>query len=344
MLKKRDVKTLLRVGNKIAAARLRKRMRLITVEFALTYRCNLQCGYCAQVHAEEFRHIKAHDLSFDQVRQVMDNLDFLGVERVNISGGEPLLREDIDDIITIAAKKKFFLTLVTNGMFVYKHLKALKLVDLLSISLDGTEQTNDYFRGKGSFGLTFKGIHAAHEENIPFVLSAVVTAKFTREDINFLLELCEQLNVQCAIVPMISFGICADQIKEVKQFKNVVANAYVIKDMFSYLRVHRLRRFLIGGDYWCKAVIDYYSNNNKKQKRCMAGCLFFNIKANGTVTACSLSADSLFAAKAYEHDFLDSCSGKIPSFNCLRCLCFSYYVLNCMADGELRTLWTMFRS
>ncbi len=121
-----------------------KRPVLRGVEFAVTYRCQSHCTHCLRVSLID---PDRTELSPNEVAVVVDDLLWLGALNINLTGGEPLLREDILDVIAAARPDKCFLTLATNGIELTP-AKATQLrnagVRMLSISIDDPlEQEHD---------------------------------------------------------------------------------------------------------------------------------------------------------------------------------------------------------
>jgi radical SAM protein with 4Fe4S-binding SPASM domain len=122
--------------------------------------CNLNCYYCAAdalYKKEEDPELDSHEWI-----AVIKRLKSIQVFDLGLSGGEIFSRDDIFDILDIAAKCKFpKITISTNGTFIdssaAKQLKRLNLNNI-AVSLDGDEGTHDRIRGAGSFAKTINGI------------------------------------------------------------------------------------------------------------------------------------------------------------------------------------------
>lgn len=88
----------------------------------LTYRCNESCVHCFNPGAshgdDEKSNRKTDELSFEEIKRVLDELASLGVFRLLLTGGEILVRRDIYQILEYAFKKRFAVTLYTNGVLV----------------------------------------------------------------------------------------------------------------------------------------------------------------------------------------------------------------------------------
>ena len=81
------------------------------VSVNLTLRCNLTCTMCTTCY-------DAPELSYDEVCRLIDETAEWGVEVFNPLGGEPFMRGDIEDILSYAVSKGFFVSLTTNGTLI----------------------------------------------------------------------------------------------------------------------------------------------------------------------------------------------------------------------------------
>ncbi len=88
---------------------------LFNFSFEATPRCNLNCGFCYNV----WKHDSAYpqgELSLDQIRRLFDKTLFgLPTETIHLTGGEPLLRDDLEEIVEYFTKKNMFVAISTNG-------------------------------------------------------------------------------------------------------------------------------------------------------------------------------------------------------------------------------------
>ena len=93
---------------------------------SVTDRCDLRCVYCMK---EKMNFLPKSDvLSLEEIERLCDNFIDLGVEKIRLTGGEPLVRKDIIHVIKNLNKKKFStnlkeITLTTNGTLLKKYAK-----------------------------------------------------------------------------------------------------------------------------------------------------------------------------------------------------------------------------
>src|SRR6187402_3596592 len=112
---------------------------LSNLQISVTDRCNLRCAYC--MPEQDYVWLsREHLLSFEEISVLVDAFAGLGVDKVRLTGGEPLLRRDLAALVSqIAAKpaiRDFALT--TNGLLLGEQARALKQAGLhrITVSLD----------------------------------------------------------------------------------------------------------------------------------------------------------------------------------------------------------------
>lgn len=162
-----------------------KKLSCKQITWFVTNKCNLSCIHCG-VSANER---KFSEVSLTDFQKIIPQLKNIGVEYITLSGGEPLLRKDILDIINMLKDNSFKVGIVTNGTFIDK-LKVLpkkNIPDAISISIDGLEKNHSFIRkSKSNFNQTIQGIKTAKELGVKIV--SVPTCVYP-ENINELEEL-----------------------------------------------------------------------------------------------------------------------------------------------------------
>src|SRR6476660_6371592 len=111
---------------------------LKSLRLSVTDRCNLRCAYC--MPEEEYSWLpNAEILSFEEVSALVDRFIALGVTKVRLTGGEPLVRRELGVLVKLlAAKPLTDLALTTNGVLLAEQAQMLKDAGLhrVTVSLD----------------------------------------------------------------------------------------------------------------------------------------------------------------------------------------------------------------
>lgn len=152
------------------------------VVWNVTRRCNLKCVHCyAQADDRDF----PDELSTEEGKKLIDDLAEFGSPVLLFSGGEPLVRKDLPELAEYAVSKGMRAVISTNGTRINsKMAKKLKEIGLsyVGISIDGTEETNDEFRGvKGAFKKAMEGVHNCMEAGIKVGLRFTINKSNFRE-------------------------------------------------------------------------------------------------------------------------------------------------------------------
>jgi Fe-coproporphyrin III synthase len=155
-------------------------------------RCNLRCVHCySQSRDMEY----PDELSHEEGERLIADLADYGAPVMLFSGGEPLMRPDIFDLIRFATARKMRAVVSTNGTLITQETAArLKEAGLsyVGISLDGLEPTNDRFRGmKGAFRLALAGVQNCLRAGVKVGLRFTMTRENYR-DVGGILDLIEQ--------------------------------------------------------------------------------------------------------------------------------------------------------
>jgi len=145
--------------------------------------CNLACDYCCVRSSPQ---TERRALGVDRVRQLAAEAVDAGVSELILTGGEPFLLPDIDEVVA-ACTSQLPTTLLTNGMLFKGHrLERLRRMDrerlTLQISLDSaTPEIHDGHRGKRSWERAVDGIRIAHEEGFRVKVAATLPAEQMHE-------------------------------------------------------------------------------------------------------------------------------------------------------------------
>lgn len=139
-------------------------------------RCNLKCAHCySDSRNVEYR----GEMSRDEGMALIDDLATFGVPAILFSGGEPLLRQDIVDLMEHAVAKGIRVILSSNGTMITPDMaRRLSEVGLsyVGVSVDGLEETHDYLRGiPGAFQRSLQGIRNCRDAGIKVGLRLTLT-------------------------------------------------------------------------------------------------------------------------------------------------------------------------
>jgi MoaA/NifB/PqqE/SkfB family radical SAM enzyme len=161
------------------------------IQFQYNYRCNFKCDHCS---IKGFQGKKnARSFTIADVKELSRQADELGLANIVITGGEPLVFPDFDELVAAIDPQKFYITSDSNGWLLddkkAKHLKAIG-VDKIQLSLDSlnAKEHDDFRHAPGSFDRCMRAIDACLNAGLSIILSTVVTKQriHTQEFIDYL--------------------------------------------------------------------------------------------------------------------------------------------------------------
>jgi cyclic pyranopterin phosphate synthase len=149
---------------------------------SITDRCNFRCVYCMpkEVYGRDYAFLPRRDLlTFEEIARLAHVFAGLGVEKIRLTGGEPLIRRDVERLVEmLAGIPGLDLTLTTNGAVLAQKAQALKDSGLrrITVSLDSLD--DDVFRAMNDVDFPVRtvldGIEAASDAGLPVKVNVVV--------------------------------------------------------------------------------------------------------------------------------------------------------------------------
>ena len=185
------------------------------LRISITDECNLRCIYCMPEGQETCLAAQNKQMSADEIVEITQEAVKLGISKIRITGGEPLVRPDVVDIChrisSIPGVKELAIT--TNGMLLAEMAFALKEagVSRLNISLD-TLQTDKYTKitRRGRYEDVIEGIEQAIKAGLtPIKINTVLIGGFNDDEIADFAELTRNGQVEVRFIELMPIGACA---------------------------------------------------------------------------------------------------------------------------------------
>ena len=159
----------------------------------LTYRCPLHCLFCSNP-VDYARH--QDELDTPTWKRILGEARALGAVQLGFSGGEPLLREDLEELVAHARGLGFYTNLITSGVGLTEgRAKALKAAGLDHIQLsfqDSTRELNDFISSTRTFELKSKVAAIIKAQGYPMVLNCVMH-RFNLPHVGRIIEMAERM-------------------------------------------------------------------------------------------------------------------------------------------------------
>ncbi|MFN2455820.1 MAG: GTP 3',8-cyclase MoaA [Pyrinomonadaceae bacterium] len=173
---------------------------------SLTDRCNFRCFYCLP-HGEPPIAPKEQMLSYEEIEYVCEIFVSLGIEKIRLTGGEPMMRRDIETIISKLARLKpalHDLALTTNGYFLPGRAQALKDagLDRITISIDSLKpETFKSMTGVDVLPRVLEGIEAAKEAGLaPVKINSVIVRGHNEREVADFAQFAREHDVQMRFI------------------------------------------------------------------------------------------------------------------------------------------------
>ena len=222
------------------------------LRISLTERCNLRCVYCMPEEGIQLRP-KSHFMKTDEVLGLAKIFVDLGVKKIRLTGGEPLVRNDAKEIIEGLSKLNVSLAISTNGILVDKFIDTFKATGLksINISLDSlkAEKFNSITR-RNDFDKIKSNIDLLLNENFHLKLNAVVMKGTNDDELIDFIEFTKDKNVHFRFIEFMPFNgnkwdwskglsykeildkvraVYGDNLSKLQDHKNDTAKAFQIK-------------------------------------------------------------------------------------------------------------------
>lgn len=186
------------------------------LRLSVTQKCNLKCIYCrpsGNVGEEN----PCSGLTSDEIERIVTSMAKLGIKKVRVTGGEPLIRADVCDIISkISGISQIEdISMSTNGIHLDEMAERLKLAGLkrINISLDSLlKERFEFITGGGQLENTLKGIEKAVSVGLnPVKINTVLIKGVNDDEVDEFFHLAKELPVEVRFIELMPVGSFGEQ-------------------------------------------------------------------------------------------------------------------------------------
>lgn len=271
------------IGSKILQARLSNRARPFFVQYSLINACDGDCVYCNCPNREN------PQLTTEEHLRIFDEFARLGTVRVKFLGGEPLLRDDLGELIEGVKSRGMRCAMTTNGYLIPKRFDWVRNLDEIIISIDGDERAHDALRGAGTWRKVMQGIEMCAAEGLDFFLTTVLT-RSNLDQVDWMLALARRLGVMANFQmvqhnPEMYGPEASRMVPEREETQGVLRKIIRAKQEGApvLFTERSYRRTLEWADYHRERV-----ERPGERSPCTAGRYFVEVEPNGDVYPCVL--------------------------------------------------------
>ncbi len=257
-----------------------KKRNLVKVGHRITHKCNYKCSYCS-LWGDNIK-----ELNTEQVLNLVDQVADMGCLIYAISGGEPLLRKDLPEILKRIKKRGMMAKVATNGSLVTKRIDEIRdYVDMMSFSFDtmNADVPEDVGTIKVLNDTVIEGIKAAVEQ-VPAVSLNVVLTRLSIMEIDHIVEYGSSLGIKTfTFFPMIThFNYRSpDELEKsydelyggIENYKNVVLKIRKLRDQGNSITMSNM-------------MLDSMYTFRIPKMKCISGYLSCGISPDGRLGTC----------------------------------------------------------
>ena len=177
------------------------------LRISITEHCNLRCTYCMPAEGIALTP-RAHLMTADEIVTIAQTFVNLGVTKIRLTGGEPLVRKDAKDIIQRLGKLGIELTLTTNGILVHDFIDTFKEAGIttLNVSIDSLKKDKfNQITRRNYFDKLIENLDLLEENNFNVKLNVVVIKGFDHNAIIDFIEFTKDRNIQIRFIEFMPF-------------------------------------------------------------------------------------------------------------------------------------------
>ncbi len=280
-----------------------------SASFVVSNQCNIHCSYC------NFPAMTKAQLSLAQIEVLFEKLKKMGVKRLGLLGGEPLLRKDILAIIGIAKSKGFFISLNTNLLLYDKYKDSLQDVDYFFTSIDGTPEKHIANRGPQKFERILAAIRDIRDRK-KIVTAICVATDTDLASAQYLIQLAKENDFLVHFQPE-----CYDT-EIVQRSAPIKVESQSIKTFWQFLLeekragapISSSANYLEYISEWQDYTISSYYD---PKDRCAAGRGFLFVDTEGVAYPCAFTKGKMKGINLLEKDWEVEFDKKTPCTKCI---------------------------
>ena len=261
----------------------------------VTYRCNLKCRLC-----DIWKLPCRDEMSFDEICNVIDQAADMGTMLVSISGGEPLLRDEIYDIISHVVGRGMSCHIDTNGVLIDREMaERLNAAGLCCayVSLDGHKaDIHNYLRGSdGAFDATIEGIAnlRKYAKNISVGVNTVIN-RLNCENLVDIALLAKNNDVD--VIKYIPANVLFPYNQKSNQDSELILrteDSRRLKKSIENIKIFMKKNGMYTTSHeYLDGTVDY-AVKMKTAVKCLSGYLWLNVDPYGDVRACTPLAEPI---------------------------------------------------
>lgn len=178
------------------------------LRISLLEKCNLRCTYCMPADGIALSP-KASLMTAEEIFALAQTFVENGVDKIRLTGGEPLLRKDFPEIISKLATLKTSLSITTNGILIDRHIEALKQANIKKINLSLDTLVSSKFHTitlRNQFEKVIDNLHLLLNNNFQVKVNVVLMKGFNENEITDFVQLTQFLPISVRFIEFMPFA------------------------------------------------------------------------------------------------------------------------------------------
>lgn len=280
-----------------------------SASYVVSNQCNIHCHYC------NFPSMTKAQLSINEIDILFSKLEKMGVKRLGLLGGEPLIRKDIGEIIQIAKNKGFFVSMNSNLLLYQKRKELVGKVDFWFTSIDGPPEIHIANRGKQNFEQIIDAIRDIRQQGKKVIAICVVTNP-DKAIADYLIDMAIKENIEIHFQPE-----CYDT-EIVQRSAPENQNQLDITEFWNYiLKLKQSGAPISSSAPYLKYIIQWnnysISSYYDEATRCAAGRGFLFVDTEGFAYPCAYTKGKMQGINLLTHDWQQDFDKKTPCTQCI---------------------------
>ena len=266
---------------------LSEKPKLYNLFWETTLRCNAKCKHCGSKAGENIE--LKEELTTEEIKNTLQSIaNKYNANEIllNITGGEPLVRQDLFEVMEFAKNLRYHWGMTTNGILIDDNIiEKMKQTGMstIAVSIDGLEKSHDEFRGiKGSYIKIIENLKKLKQANfLNYLQITTVVNKLNINELEELYKVMKELNIDSwRVVNMDPIGRAEDN-------KDLALDKEEYKYLINFIKDKR-KESKFDVTYGCSHFLglDFEKETRKNMFFCVAGYTTASILYNGDIYVC----------------------------------------------------------
>ncbi|MCS7365458.1 MAG: GTP 3',8-cyclase MoaA [archaeon GB-1867-035] len=265
---------------------------LRSLRITVTHRCNFNCIFCHR-EGEEFT---TQEMTPEEIYKISKIAASFGINKIKLTGGEPLVREDIDKIIKLLASINGIkdLAMTTNASLLEEKASILSEAGLMRINVSLPSIKNRTYSEITGSNFTpqkiIKGVKKAMESGMkPIKINMVILRGLNENEIDEMMKLAGKLKVILQLIELEPIGISYEKFKQLHVDLDAIENKLRMKALRVITRrdMQNRRRYILPGNIEVEVVKPLENGSF------CAACTRMRVTADGKLKPCLMRNDNL---------------------------------------------------